>query len=79
MTPKLRQYQFYLILDQDPTTNANTTALFQAGCDDALFGMQGGKPYGSFLREAKSQRAAIERATEQVQQAGLKVVEVLQD
>lgn len=64
-------YSFILLLDgverfDDPTANA----LFEAGCDDALFGMMNGQAYLEFDRDADSPLEAITSAIEAVESCG---------
>ena len=44
-----------------------TTAAYEAGCDDALVGQQGGKMFIDFSRAAPSRDAAITSAKADVQ------------
>jgi hypothetical protein len=62
----------------DILTDENFDALFEAGCDDALFGERDGAQYGDFDREAKSFSDALRTALRDVQKAvpGLRVVRV---
>ncbi len=65
-------HHFTLILDgnldigddvQDP--------LFEAGCDDALLGMQNGVTFLDFAREAESLDEAVRSAIDDVNRAGI--------
>jgi len=64
-------FQFTLILTgitaiDEPVENA----LFEAGCDDALFGMQDGQAYLAFDRAAESLEKAVLSAIHQVEGCG---------
>ncbi len=56
-------------------------ALYEAGCDDALFGMRDGAQYGAFDREAASFSEALASAIHDVTAAvpGLRVVRIEPD
>jgi hypothetical protein len=56
-------------------------ALYEAGCDDALFGMRDGAQYGAFDREASSFSEALASAIRDVTSAvpGLQVVRIEPD
>jgi hypothetical protein len=56
-------------------------ALYEAGCDDALFGARDGAQYGAFDREADSFSEALASAIEDVSTAvpGLQVVRIEPD
>lgn len=56
-------------------------ALYEAGCDDALFGVRDGAQYGAFDREADSFSDALASAIENVTSAipGLQVVRIEPD
>ncbi len=56
-------------------------ALYEAGCDDALFGVRDGAHYGAFDREAKSFSEALAGAIRDVTSAvaGLRVVRIEPD
>lgn len=78
----MNTYDFMLILEgADITDLAHVNALYEAGCDDALFGTTAGVQYGHFSREAPSVSDAIFSAIEQVENAvpGLQVVRVEPD
>jgi hypothetical protein len=48
-------------------------ALFEAGCDDALLGIQGGMIFLDFSRRASSFREALLSAIEDVEKAGMPI------
>lgn len=62
----------------DILTDENCDALFEAGCDDVLFGERDGAQYGDFDREARSFSDALRTALRDVQRAvpGLRVVRI---
>ena len=71
-------YLFTLTLsgDEDDVNDKNTDALFEAGCDDALFGARCGVLYLNFAREAESLGDAIGSAVKDAEKAGMRVVKV---
>ena len=78
--PKLSS--FTLILSGvSALTEELENALFEAGCDDALLGIQNGSVYLDFEREADSLRNAILTAIRQVETApvGIHVIRVEPD
>jgi hypothetical protein len=79
---KPRRFEFSLILSgADNLTDELADAVYEAGCDDALLGMQCGVLYLDFEREAPSLKDAILKAIRQVERAkaGLRVVRVEPD
>lgn len=63
-------YTFTLIVDgPDLQSEANSAALFEAGCDDALVGRAGTLQYIDFDREARSLSDAVFTATESIERA----------
>jgi len=74
------EYEFTLLVDDD-LANADTAALlFNAGCDDATFGVHNGVGYGDFVREATNFADAVLSAVEQVERgAGVQVLRVEPD
>ncbi len=74
------RFSFTLILrGVDPLEHLDP--LFEAGCDDAIFGEREGSYYAEFDREAPSLATAIESAVRQVEGAvpGLSVVRIEPD
>jgi hypothetical protein len=72
----MRTYRFTLYLEgPDVLTDENQDALFEAGCDDALFGERDGAQYAAFDRDAKSFGAALKSALTDITSAveGLQV------
>ena len=68
---KIEVYSFTLILGGfSDLTEEIETALFEAGCDDALLGIHNGKPYLEFDRESDSLKNAIISAIRDVQKTG---------
>jgi predicted DNA-binding transcriptional regulator AlpA len=73
-------YSFTLLLaGADPLNHLD--ALFQAGCNDAIFGSREGTFFADFDREAASLGEAVRTAIEQVESAvpGVRVVRVEPD
>jgi len=76
----MKEHEFTLVISGDLDDEATLDALFEAGCDDATFGMVDGAGYGDFIREAPSFGEAIRTAIENVESiGGLKVVRVEPD
>ncbi len=80
--PKRPVFRFSLIYS-GPTelTDEIENALLEAGCDDALLGIQGGRLFLDFAREAPSFRLALTSAIMDVEFAclGLELVRVDSD
>lgn len=74
-----QSYSFVLILGGVESVDEKTAnALFEAGCDDALFGTTNGTAYLDFDRLADSAVAAIMSAVADVERVpGLRVVQVV--
>jgi hypothetical protein len=65
-------HQFRLILSGNPEPlEEKADKLFEAGCDDALFGTSAGVPTISFAREAPSMSSAIMSAMADLRRAGV--------
>lgn len=62
----MSEYEFTLVIEGDLTNEAIARALFEAGCDDATFGIIDGVAYGEFIREAPSLSAAVLSAVHEV-------------
>jgi hypothetical protein len=76
----MTEYEFTLLIEGDLTDQEVAAALFDAGCDDATFGISDGQGYGEFLREASSFTEAVLSAIHQVESvAHLRVVHVEPD
>lgn len=72
-------HDFTLILAREPSGD-ELDALFDAGCDDAMFGTTAGVAHAQFDREADTLADAIMSAIESVESvAGLRVVRVEPD
>lgn len=67
---------FTLVLDRRPNDN-ELAALLDAGCDDAILGVEGGLPVAEFDREAPALADAIAAAVRDIESAGLRVLRVL--
>lgn len=63
----MSEYEFTLVIDGDLTDEDVVRALFEAGCDDATFGVIDGVGYGAFMREAPSFADAVLSAARQVE------------
>jgi hypothetical protein len=67
-----REYEFTLILSGIPDLTSDvTSALFEAGCDDATPSMCQGRAYLDFTRTAPSFEDAILSAIDNVRRAGI--------
>ncbi len=80
--PKSTTHSFTLFLSgADVLEDEHQDALFENGCDDALFGMRDGAQYGAFDREASSFSTALASAIADVTRAieGLHVVRIEPD
>lgn len=74
-----KTYSFTLFLGgPDVLTDENLDALYEAGCDDAVFGERDGAQYAAFDREATSFRSALKSALSDLTTGvdGLQVVRV---
>jgi len=81
-TTKPTIHSFTLFLSgADVLSDEQFDALYEAGCDDALFGVRDGAQYGAFDREASSFSEALASAIEDVTSAvpGLQVVRIEPD
>ncbi len=63
----MSKYEFTLVIEGDLTSEAVARSLFDAGCDDATFGVLGGIGYAEFVREAPSASAAVLSAIREVE------------
>lgn len=74
----MTDHTFTLILNRDPDELLDD--LYEAGCDDALFGQVDGTHYAEFTREAPTLAAAVRSAVSEVQSIdGLRVLRVEPD
>jgi hypothetical protein len=71
-------YAFTLVLDRSPVDD-ELDKLFEAGCDDATFGVEKGLAVGEFDRDAPSLARAVASAVHDVESAGFTVVRVLDE
>jgi hypothetical protein len=71
-----KMHEFTLIIDGIDVTTEAANALYEAGCDDALFGRQNGRTTLDFCREAPTRTAAILSAIQDARRAGVKVLSV---
>lgn len=75
-------YHFTLVVEgADLQNEANLDALYEAGCDDATFGMAAGVQLAAFDREADSYAEAVVSAVHQIEEAvpGARVVRLETD
>jgi len=76
----MTEFEFTLVIEGDLSQEKVAPALFEAGCDDATFGVIDGMGYGDFLREAPSLAEAVLSALRQVESTGsLRVLRVEPD
>ena len=47
----MSEHEFTLVIEGDLSDEGVARALFEAGCDDATFGVIDGVGYGEFIRE----------------------------
>lgn len=66
----MTEFEFTLVIEGDLSQEVVARALFEAGCDDATFGVIDGMGYGDFLREAPSLAEAVLLALRQVESVG---------
>lgn len=77
---KKKIYEFTChIAGVEELTDELCNAVYEAGCDDGLLGIQNGICYVDFHREAENLEAAISSASYDLQRAGLKVKKVIID
>ena len=63
----MSEHEFTLVIEGDLSDEGVVRALFEAGCDDATFGVIGGVGYGEFIRAAPSFSEAVLSAVHQVE------------
>lgn len=74
------EHVFTLVIRGDLESTEILDGLFEAGCDDATFGVVDGVGYGDFIRGGDSFGAAVRSAIEQVEGVpGLQVLRVEPD
>jgi hypothetical protein len=67
-----KEYEFSVILSGIPDlTDEVLDRLYEAGCDDAMFGERDGVTFADFTRQADSLREAVITAIRDVQKAGI--------
>jgi hypothetical protein len=74
-----KNYSFTLVLEgPNPLSPENLDALYEAGCDDALFGQRGPISYADFDRQGNSLAEVVDSAISAVESAvpSLKVIRV---
>jgi len=75
---KPKHHEFTLLLDGvSEITDELADAIYRAGCDDALLGIENGKAYLDFSREADSPMNAIVSAVLAVENAGIPGLKVV--
>ncbi len=73
-------HEFMLVVDGPIDDDPTLDRLYEAGCDDALFGSVDGVGYAEFTREAATFEGAVVSAIEQVESVrGMKVLRVEPD
>ena len=74
-----QEHEFDLLLAEcDIDSPALADALYEAGCDDALVGRNGGGPVIAFTREALSRSDAVQSAIADAESVpGVRVLEVV--
>jgi predicted DNA-binding transcriptional regulator AlpA len=71
----LSEYEFTLVVEGDVEKDEHLDALFEAGCDDATFGIVDDVGYADFIREAPSIGEAVRSAIDQIESVpGLRVL-----
>jgi hypothetical protein len=76
----IKEHEFSLVIEGDLDDDAVADQLFEAGCDDALFGTIAGVGFGDFTREDLLFSTAVLSAIQQVESVGdLRVVRVEPD
>ena len=74
-----KAFDFTLVLGgMSEITDELENKLFDAGCDDALLGIQDGKLFLDFTRESDSLLKAIMSAIQAVEEAGIKGLKVVE-
>jgi hypothetical protein len=69
---------FTLVLDRAPNDDA-LDALFEAGCDDAAFGLDSGQPIATFDRKAQTLADAIATAVRDVESCGFHALRIVDE
>ncbi len=66
----MRKFEFTVLLSAPPSfpTDDQIDVLFEAGCDDALFGCTAGVAYADFVREADTFPGAVMSAIQAIEQ-----------
>lgn len=76
----MAEHEYTLVVEGDLSEEDNARALFEAGCDDATFGVVDGMGYGEFARDAASLSDAVLESIHQVESVpGLRVLRVEPD
>jgi hypothetical protein len=71
------RHSFTIELDNDASDYERyESGIYEAGCDDALFGMSDGKLFIDFARYAASYDAAVASAVEALKGLGAHVIKV---
>ncbi|HEX6076633.1 MAG TPA: hypothetical protein VFZ32_15390 [Micromonosporaceae bacterium] len=71
-------HTFTVILDRRPT-DLELDALFEAGCDDAVFGIEQRMPIAQFDREAATLADAVASAVRDLESVGLTALRVIDE
>jgi len=70
------EYTFTVVLDRRPT-DLEFDALFEAGCDDAAFGIEKGMSIAEFDREADTLANAVASAVRDLESVGFAPLSVI--
>lgn len=74
----MAMYTFTIVLDRRPDDD-EFAALYDAGCDDAAFGVEQGVPIAEFDREAATLADAIATAVRDLESAGFTALRVMEE
>ncbi|MHB8437750.1 MAG: helix-turn-helix transcriptional regulator [Acidimicrobiales bacterium] len=76
----MTEHEYTLVIEGDLSQEGTARALYEAGCDDATFGVIDGMGYGDFTREAATLADAVLDSIHEVESVdGLRVVRVEPD
>jgi len=75
----MKTYSFTVVLSERQATEDMADKLFDAGCDDGLFGQCHGVVQVGFDRESSSMEDAVTSAVRQIVAAGYKVKRIETD
>ena len=72
----MKKYDFSLYLDGSVMPDEIVEQLYEAGCDDATFGVSNGEAWAGFSRDARSLEDAIVSAVAVLRKFGFRVTRV---